>query len=338
MAPVMSQYSGHSTSEQVVPGDLFLVGAVGLWTLASPLPLVSGPAVRFGLGLVAILFAPGYALVAALFPGKKTGLTGVVRDRYDPERKRTGRITVIERIVLSVGLSVCIVPLIGLGLASTPQGIASSTYMLAVGTTTLLLAIVAVFRRRLLHPDERFDPRPTGFLIDTWDQLRSARSESTLALVLVIGLILAAAGIGVAATTTPRGGEFTEFSLETRDAQTGSFVAGNYSQAVSGDSQTQLYVTITNHEADHVNYTVVSKVQRFSGSEREELVSESRIATEMITVPDGETRRFTHDLTREFTEQQRLVYLLYVGEPPQRPTVDNSYRHVHIWIGEDSST
>lgn len=334
----MSQYSGQSTSRRVIPGDLFLVAAVGLWTLASPLAPVGAPAVRFGVGLVAILFAPGYALSGALFPGKQTGFTAVVRDRYSPDRNRTGHVTAIERIVLSIGLSVCIVPLIGLGLASTPQGIVSSTFVSAVGATTVLLAAVASFRRRSLHPRERFDPRPIGFLIDAWDELRSTRSESTLALVLVIGLVLAAAGIGVAATTTPRGSEFTEFSLETRDAQTGSFVAGNYSRAVSGDSQSPLYVTITNQEGDHVNYTIVSKAQRFSGTEGEELVSESRIATETVTVPAGETQRFTHDVTREFTGHQRLVYLLYVGEPPQRPTIDNSYRHVHVWVGEDSST
>jgi uncharacterized membrane protein len=31
-------------------------------------------------------------------------------------------------------------------------------------------------------------------------------------------------------------------------------------------------------------------------------------------------------------ERLRLVYLLYKGSAPPTPTVDNSYREVHLWI------
>jgi uncharacterized membrane protein len=28
----------------------------------------------------------------------------------------------------------------------------------------------------------------------------------------------------------------------------------------------------------------------------------------------------------------RLTFLLYQGDPATNPTVDNAYRHVHLWI------
>ena len=59
---------------------------------------------RIVLGLPFILFFPGYALIATLFPEKKS-------------------LDLIERIALSFGLSIAIVPLIGFGLNYTPFGI-----------------------------------------------------------------------------------------------------------------------------------------------------------------------------------------------------------------------
>ncbi|MGB3943467.1 MAG: DUF1616 domain-containing protein, partial [Methanothrix sp.] len=60
--------------------------------------------VRVPVGLVMVLFLPGYALIAALFP-RDDDLDG------------------IERVALSFGLSIAVVPLIGLGLNYTPWGI-----------------------------------------------------------------------------------------------------------------------------------------------------------------------------------------------------------------------
>jgi uncharacterized membrane protein len=67
-------------------------------------PLNEISPVRIILGLPLVLFLPGYALIAALFP-RKDDLDG------------------IERIALSFGLSIAISPLLGLGLNYTPFGL-----------------------------------------------------------------------------------------------------------------------------------------------------------------------------------------------------------------------
>jgi len=61
-------------------------------------------ATRLTLGLALVLLFPGYTLISALFPKAKD-------------------LDVIERVALSFGLSIAIVPLIGLILNYTPWGI-----------------------------------------------------------------------------------------------------------------------------------------------------------------------------------------------------------------------
>jgi uncharacterized membrane protein len=60
-----------------------------------------------------MLFLPGYALIATLFP-------------------RKGDLDGIERIALSFGLSIAITPLLGLGLNYTPFGIRLTPILIVI--------------------------------------------------------------------------------------------------------------------------------------------------------------------------------------------------------------
>ena len=87
-----------------LPRDLTL--AVLLTSSCTPfvfVPPLNETPVRIIPGLLLVLFLPGYSLIAALFPG-----------RGDPDG--------IERIALSFGVSIAVVPLIGLALNYTPFG------------------------------------------------------------------------------------------------------------------------------------------------------------------------------------------------------------------------
>jgi uncharacterized membrane protein len=86
------------------PTDLI---AALVWTalalIAVYLPIVNQSSLWILFGLPFVLFVPGYVLIAALFP-------------------RADDLDWIERIALSFGLSIAVVPLIGLGLNYTPGG------------------------------------------------------------------------------------------------------------------------------------------------------------------------------------------------------------------------
>jgi hypothetical protein len=83
--------------------------------------------VRYALGTIFVLFLPGYALIKALFPSKR-------------------EIDEIERTSLSIGLSLAIVPMIGLLLNYTPWGITLTPITLSLLALTTILATVAVIR------------------------------------------------------------------------------------------------------------------------------------------------------------------------------------------------
>ena len=62
----------------------------------------------------------------------------------------------IERIALSFGLSIAVVPLLGLALNYTPFGIRLVPVLVVLSMFTVLLAVVACVRRLGLPEGERF--------------------------------------------------------------------------------------------------------------------------------------------------------------------------------------
>lgn len=337
----MSQIAANSDPDGA-PLDLVGLALVGAWVLVQPV-LGPGGAVQVVFGLVAVLFAPGYALVAALFPR-------TVRQRElksDWMRgSRSGdteslRLSGVERVVLAVGLSVCLVPLLGLGLEFTAWPIQRRTLLAAVGGVTLALTAVAALRRWQVPASSRFTvslrfPR----IGEDWGLGGSSGGSVTGLNALLAGmLILATAGVGVAAwqPTANQTEQFSEFFLQTRDPGTGDFVAGNY-RNVSADPGDPLYLGITNQEGERANYTVVTEVHKISQTADGRVIVEERELDRLtITVAPGETERRRHTVDREFSGRNlRLTYLLYIGEPPEEPTVENAYRRVHVWVGDGS--
>lgn len=100
-------------------------------------PLVS---IRYVLGTIFILWLPGYTLIKALFPQTPppkpiTGLTHAVQN-----------LDTIERIALSIGLSLALVPIVGLLLNYTPWGIRLAPITLSLTALTLTFATAALLR------------------------------------------------------------------------------------------------------------------------------------------------------------------------------------------------
>ncbi|MCJ7562407.1 MAG: DUF1616 domain-containing protein, partial [Thermoplasmata archaeon] len=89
------------------------------------------------LGLIFVLFLPGYAATAALFPENE-------------------QIDGIERVALSFGLSIAIVPLIGLALNFTPFGIRLDPILASVSAFIIAASLIGWYRRVSIPEDERF--------------------------------------------------------------------------------------------------------------------------------------------------------------------------------------
>jgi hypothetical protein len=102
-----------------------LASVLAIYAVPEGSPLV---AVRWVLETVFVVFLPGYVTVEGLFP-KGRELDG------------------IERFALSVGLSLALVPLVGLLLNYTPWGIRLTPIMVSLVVLTIGLSLVGVARR-----------------------------------------------------------------------------------------------------------------------------------------------------------------------------------------------
>lgn len=89
--------------------------------------------IRHVLGAIFVLWLPGYTFVKALFP------EGIPKTSEKPLDK-------IERIALSVGMSLALVPIVGLLLNYTPWGIRLTPIVLSLLALTIVFATTALLR------------------------------------------------------------------------------------------------------------------------------------------------------------------------------------------------
>lgn len=215
---------------QEKPWDLYV--AVGYTVLMAGVLFALNVGVIMAILLV--LFVPGYVLVAALFPGSLT-----------PEKPE---IDWIERIALSFGLSIAVVPLLGLLLNFTPFGIRFAPIVATITLFTGGVGYAAYWRRMRLPADRRLS-LTVDLGIPDW------KEYTLLDKALTIGLIasIAIAGVTLAyVVLTPRPGEtFTEFYILGPGGN-----ASGYPTNLTVNQSGSVIIGVANHEGTVVNYTV----------------------------------------------------------------------------------
>lgn len=81
---------------------------------------------RYFFGSIFVLFLPGYTLVRALYPKRE--------------------LSPIEELALSIGLSLAVVPLVGLVLNYTPFGIRITPVLASLSILVALLSLIGLYR------------------------------------------------------------------------------------------------------------------------------------------------------------------------------------------------
>jgi uncharacterized membrane protein len=94
------------------------------------------------LGAIFILWLPGYAFIKALFPQHLPFSKGLAHTLETSEKN----IDTIETIALSFGMSLALVPIVGLLLNYTPWGIRLTPITLGLTALTLIFATAAIVR------------------------------------------------------------------------------------------------------------------------------------------------------------------------------------------------
>ncbi|MGA3193099.1 MAG: DUF1616 domain-containing protein [Candidatus Bathyarchaeia archaeon] len=110
---------------------------------------------RYVLGTIFILWLPGYAFIKALFP-QNLPFAKALSHSLDTSEKG---LDAIERTALSVGMSLALVPVVGLLLNYTPWGIRLTPIVLSLLALTTVFATAAIIREHQTRAPEKSKPQ-----------------------------------------------------------------------------------------------------------------------------------------------------------------------------------
>ena len=303
-----------------IPKDLIVIA---VWMLLAVLsiyvPFINETFIRVIFTVPVILFIPGYVLIAALFPEKKS-------------------IDGIERFALSVGLSIAVVPLIGLVLNYTPFGIRLNPIVISLVLFTLIMMIITLYRRARLSDEEKFAV-PFEMVKPALKEELSPKGQGKFDKVLSIILIVA---VIVAAVTTvfviafPKDGEkFTEFYILGEDK-----MADDYPEKFPVNSQQFVWIGIGNHEYRDVTYTVETLLlnAKWDSATNSSVIHASMPLDRFeVSVLDNTTYLEKYYFSVPYTGYNRLEFLLYNETVPSASAsaeekMESAYRDLHLWI------
>jgi uncharacterized membrane protein len=283
-----------------VPSDLLLViGLVLLTNIFVLTPKLNETAIRGILCIPLVLFLPGYSLIVVLFP-EKSGLKG------------------IERAALSFGLSIAVVPLIGLSLNYSPWGIKLLPILVSLSVFIFIMCWIAHLIRAKLPETEAFNVNFRETAVSFKAKIKSSpasKIDKILFVVLVLLILLSIATLFYVIITPKEDECFTEFYILGPNGK-----ANNYTtKYVLGESGT-VVVGIANHEYRHVNYTLELKLENKSlplpEKQKHINLDSNGIWKEPIT--------FTPPFQGH---NMKLEFLLFNETSESKP-----YQDLHLWI------
>ncbi len=245
---------------------------------------------RIILGLFLILLFPGYALVESLFP-RKNDLDGT------------------ERIALAIGLSLALIPILGLILNFSPWGIQFGSILFASSLWILAFSLLGIYRRRISNEN---DSIKVDFLrTKTWIiQHRRPPNVAVIGSIIIASIILIST-VSWRIQSPPAGEPFTEFYIlgETRMLQ-------DYPTNLSLGSTQNYWIGIINNEGTETSYSVKAfiKEESVGGKTGIRLGAGDKWEDEFGIVPRVEGT------------QEKLVFELY------RENEENPYRKLHLFV------
>ena len=303
-----------------IPGDLIVVAAVTAATLACVyVPVLNESFLRILFWVAMVLFIPGYALIAALFPAK-------------------GDLDGIERVALSFGLSIAVVPLIGLALNYTPWGIRLDPILASLTLFTIAMTGIAWYRRLLLPADDRFAVPARAMLgaarLELFDP-GASRLDRGLSGVLVIAIVAALATTAYVIAVPKEGEHFTEFYILGPGGK-----AADYPTDFPAGSTQSLMIGVGNHEYREVPYTVEALAlnQTFDPATNTSTIHAAETLDRfVVTVPHNETRELAWDFSVPSPDYNRIEFLLFNETVPDpavagQDRINASYRDLHLWV------
>lgn len=319
---------------KAVPVDLLAILGV-LAALTSTHALVpDGPIWTFLLGGLFLVFVPGYALLAVIFPrNAHTERASSVADL--PGVSVEDGIGFPERVALSFGMSVTLIPILALVLAAVGLPFTAATVGGILAATIVGSVLLAMYRRLRVPVEERFRLPLGQWASETRTFLFGGSwTDSIVNVVLVVCVLVGLSAAAYAFAVPQPDAQFTSFALLTRTPN-GEYVSSNYPTNFTQGQPQELVVSVTNNRRKTTHYTVVAELQtvRTNRDDRLQVLSERKQRQFAITLDPNETWRRPHDITPQRAGKNlRLVYYLYRGNAPPNPSAETADKRLQLWI------
>lgn len=276
--------------QRILSGALLLLALNILGERAAYLALL-----RQALGALYVLFVPGYCLSAALFPHAAS----------------LGR---AERLGISLGLSIVVVPLLALALDRGRFGFGPWPVLIAEYGLILGASIIGIIRRAQLPPAGATAPNPSlrrRWRRQTWSD-RSAYALSGAALMLSVGSIF-----WIARTPTPRESLTEFYALGARG------MAEDYPRSLTLGQPLDLLVGVANSERTARTYRIeVWALNNLDLSQRAIVTT-----TKNFSLRPGQRLEQTLSWTMPWAGQEQPVDLVLFVEGDA-----SVYRRLRLWV------
>jgi uncharacterized membrane protein len=267
--------------------DDLLAITVATSVLLVTIILVPESPIRMAFGLPFVLLFPGYTLIAALYP-------------------RRADLDSIERLALSLGLSLAVVPLIGLLLNYLPWGIRLTPIVISLALFVLACSLWAGVKRAELPAVERFpaDIRPV---------LTAVRHLPWLTIIVVstVGGALLLAGFRLGVLGGSRGETFTEFYVLGPSGR-----AEGYPKVLMPGEAAEVILGVIDHEEHEIDYTI-------------DVRGEGRLLRQIGSIRLADKAKWEQKVSftlRHPADRVQVEFLLFRAGAPQ------PYRSLHLWL------
>ena len=242
---------------------------------------------RIPFSLIILLFLPGYALIAAMFPKK-------------------GEIGGIERFTLSIGLSIAITVFDGFAISMTPYLFRPMPLILTLSAITLFLLLLTVVTRALVPADERYFVDYQGFIESLRADEGKMNDIERMLFIALIGSIIIASSMLIYAKLTFEEEKFTALYILGPGGK-----AEGYEKNLHIGEPSSITVGVENYEHAPTEYTLQVKLGAGVLETRKiSLMHKKKWLEEVTFVPDrtGDRLKLEFVLYRGGT-QYRSVHL-----------------------------
>ncbi len=257
-----------------------LIGLCILFVLVEPFNTTP---LRIPFSLIILLFLPGYALIAAMFP-------------------KMGEISGIERFTLSIGLSIAITVFDGFAISVTPYLFRPMPLILTLSAITLFLLLLTVVTRALTTKDKRYFVDYQGFIESLRADDEKMSDIERMLFIALIGSIIIASSMLIYAKLTFEEEEFSALYILGPDGKAEGYQKDLY----IGEPET-IAVGVENYEHATTDYTLQVKLGTGVLETRKiTLAHKEKWLEDVVFVPD------------RIGDRLKLEFVLYKDERPYR--------------------